>query len=178
MPDDHPHSDNSQSCSQRGVAICHIVYSSHNQLKKTNIRIIKYINAPRSWSHEKYSSFDFPAHSLFTFDEVCGSFGTSFFGNESSTVNNTRSRLPSRLSFRFYDYAYRSFPVNLTTRFFYKHMNFRNHARECLIKNCKKAQIVIVICLFQSFRKMSPISYVKGIRLYQTEIYQYSYSRD
>ena len=41
-------------------------------------------------------------------------------------------------------------------------MNFRNHARECLIKNCKKAQIVIVICLFQSFRKMSPISYVKG----------------
>ena len=25
---------------------------------------------------------------------------------------------------------------------------------------------MLVICLFQSFRKMSPISYVKGIRLY------------
>ena len=49
---------------------------------------------------------------------------------------------------------------------FYKHMNFRNQAGVCLIKNCKKAQSMLVICLFQSFRKMSPISYVKGIRLY------------
>ena len=50
--------------------------------------------------------------------------------------------------------------------FLCKHMNFRNQAQVCLIKNCKKAQIMQVICLFQSFRKMSPISYVKGIRLY------------
>ena len=49
---------------------------------------------------------------------------------------------------------------------FYKHMNFRNQARVCLIKNCKKAQIMLVICLFQSFPKMSPNSYVKVIRLY------------
>ena len=44
---------------------------------------------------------DFPAHSMFTFDEFFGSPGTSIFGNLSSAANNTRSRLPFRLSFRF-----------------------------------------------------------------------------
>ena len=44
---------------------------------------------------------DFPAHSMFTFDEFFGSLGTSIFRNSSSAANNTRSRLPFRLSFRF-----------------------------------------------------------------------------
>ena len=60
--------------------------------------------APRSWSHKEYilySCFDFLAHSIFTFDEFSGSLGTSIFGNSISAANNTRSRLPSRLSFRF-----------------------------------------------------------------------------
>ena len=51
--------------------------------------------------HKEYSCFDFPAHSMFTFDEFSGSLGTSIFGNSSSATNNTRSRLPSTLSFRF-----------------------------------------------------------------------------
>ena len=54
-------------------------------------------------------------------------------------------------------------------------MNFRNQARVCLIKNCKKAQTMLIICLFQSFRKMGPISYVKGIRLYYIKIYVLGY---
>ena len=41
------------------------------------------------------------AHSMFTFDVCWGSLGTSIFGNSSPVANNTRSRLPSRLSFRF-----------------------------------------------------------------------------
>ena len=44
---------------------------------------------------------DFPAHSMFTSDVCWGSLGTSIFGNSSSAASNTRSRLPSRLSFRF-----------------------------------------------------------------------------
>ena len=51
-----------------------------------------------------YSCFDhsdFPAHSMFTFDVCWDSLGTSIFGNSSSATNNIRSRLPSRLSFRF-----------------------------------------------------------------------------
>ena len=54
--------------------------------------------------HKEYSCFDhsdFLAHSMFTFDVCWGSLGTSIFGNSSSAANNTRSRLPSRLSFRF-----------------------------------------------------------------------------
>ena len=38
---------------------------------------------------------------MFTSDVCWGSLGTSIFGNSSSAANNTRSRLPSRLSFRF-----------------------------------------------------------------------------
>ena len=30
--------------------------------------------------------------------------------------------------------------------FLCKHMNFRNQAQVCLIKNCKKAQIMLVTC--------------------------------
>ena len=45
-------------------------------------------------------------------------------------------------------------------------MNFRDQVRVYLIKNFEKAQIMLAISLFQSFRKMSPNSYVKGIRLY------------
>ena len=44
---------------------------------------------------------DFLAHSLFAFDVCWGSLGTSIFRNSSSAASNTRSRLPSRLSFRF-----------------------------------------------------------------------------
>ena len=47
--------------------------------------------------HCCFDHSDFPAHSMFTFDVCWGSFGASIFGNAS----NTRSRLPSRLSFRF-----------------------------------------------------------------------------
>ena len=38
---------------------------------------------------------------MFTFHVFWGSLGTINFGNSSSAANNTRSRLPSRLSFRF-----------------------------------------------------------------------------
>ena len=51
--------------------------------------------------YKEYSCFDhsdFPAHSMFTFDVCWGSLGTSIFRNSSSAANNTRSRLPSRLS--------------------------------------------------------------------------------
>ena len=47
------------------------------------------------------SCFDFQVLSMFTFDVLYGNMGTSIFGNLSSTANNTRTRLPSRLSFRF-----------------------------------------------------------------------------
>ena len=58
-------------------------------------------SAPRSWSHKKYSCFEFPAHSMFTFDVFWGSLGTSTFGNSSSATNNTRSRLPFSLFYPF-----------------------------------------------------------------------------
>ena len=51
--------------------------------------------------HCCFDHSDFPAHSMFTFDVCWGSLGTSIFGNSSSAANNTRSRLPSRLSFCF-----------------------------------------------------------------------------
>ena len=38
---------------------------------------------------------------MLIFDVFWSSLGTSIFGNSSSAANNTRSRLPSRLSFRF-----------------------------------------------------------------------------
>ena len=60
----------------------------------------RYISAPRSWSHEEYSCFDFPAHPMFTFDELWGSLGTGIFGNSNSAVNNTLFRLPSRLTLK------------------------------------------------------------------------------
>ena len=41
-------------------------------------------------------------HSVFTFDVCWGSLGTSIWGHSSSIANNTQSRLPSRLSFRFF----------------------------------------------------------------------------
>ena len=61
----------------------------------------RYISATRNWSNKEYSWFDFPAHSVSTFNVFWGSLGTSIFGNSSSVANNTRSRLPSRLSFHF-----------------------------------------------------------------------------
>ena len=51
--------------------------------------------------NKEYSCFDFPAHSLFTFDVFWGSLGTSIFGNSISAANNTRSRVLSRPSFCF-----------------------------------------------------------------------------
>ena len=57
--------------------------------------------APRSWSHKEYSCFDFPVHSIFTFDVLSGSLGTIIFGNSSSVASNTRSRLLFGLSLRF-----------------------------------------------------------------------------
>ena len=51
--------------------------------------------------HCCFDHSDFPAHSMFTSDVCWGSLGTSIFGNSSSAANNTRSRLPSRLSFCF-----------------------------------------------------------------------------
>ena len=54
-----------------------------------------------SKSHKEYSCLDFLAHSMFTFDVLWGSRGTSNFGNSASAANNTRCKLPFRLSFRF-----------------------------------------------------------------------------
>ena len=54
--------------------------------------------------YNEYSCFDhshFAVYSMFTFNVCWGSLGTSIFGNSSSAANNTRSKLPSRLSFRF-----------------------------------------------------------------------------
>ena len=51
--------------------------------------------------HCCFDHSDFPAHSMFTSDVCWGSLGTSIFGNSSSAASNTRSRLHSRLSFRF-----------------------------------------------------------------------------
>ena len=48
-----------------------------------------------------YSCFDFPAHSMFTYDVFWASLGTSIFMKSNLAAINTRSRLPSRLSFRF-----------------------------------------------------------------------------
>ena len=55
-------------------------------------------------TYKEYSCFDhsdFPTHSMFTFDACWDRLGTSIFGNSSSAASNTRSRLTSRLSFRF-----------------------------------------------------------------------------
>ena len=41
---------------------------------------MKYISTTRRWSHKKYSSFDFSAHLVFTFDVFWSSLGTSIFG--------------------------------------------------------------------------------------------------
>ena len=47
------------------------------------------------------SCFDFPVHSIFTFDVFWVSLSPIIIGNSSSAANNTRTRLPSRLFFRF-----------------------------------------------------------------------------
>ena len=39
----------------------------------------KDIGAPRGWTHGEYSSFSFPAHSMFIFDVFWGSLGTSIY---------------------------------------------------------------------------------------------------
>ena len=85
------YSDNSWSCSRREATIYCIVYY------QINIRIIKW-------------RYNIPVDSVFTFDKFGGSLGTSIFGNSSSAAINTRSRLPSRLSFRFL------WPCNHSTR--------------------------------------------------------------
>ena len=58
---------------------------------------LRYISAPKSWSHKEYSCSAYPAHSMFTFDEFWGILGLSIFRNSSSVANNTQSRLSSRL---------------------------------------------------------------------------------
>ena len=63
-----------------------------------------YLCSKKLVPYKEYCCFDhsnFPAHSVFTFDVCWGSLGTSIFWNSSSAASNTRSRLPSRLSFRF-----------------------------------------------------------------------------
>ena len=63
-----------------------------------------YQSSKRLVTYKEYSCFDysdFPAHSVFTSDVCWDSLGTSIFGNSSSAACNTRSRLPSRLSFLF-----------------------------------------------------------------------------
>ena len=87
----------------------------HNQLKQVIIRTIKrrYISALRSWSHKKYSQFDLPVHSMFTSYVFWSSLGASIFRNSSSVANNTRSRLPSRLSFYFLWLCYKCLVLHL-----------------------------------------------------------------
>ena len=48
-----------------------------------------------------YRCLGFLANSLFTFDDFWGSLGYSIFEKSRSDANNTRSRLPLRLPFRF-----------------------------------------------------------------------------
>ena len=63
-----------------------------------------YQSSKRLITYKEYSCFeysDFPADSMFTSDVYWDSLGTSILGNSSSAGSNTRSRLPSRLSFRF-----------------------------------------------------------------------------
>ena len=60
-----------------------------------------YISAAKSWSDKEYSLFDFPAHSMFTFDLFWGRLGTIIFGKSSPAAKNTWSRLPFRLRFCF-----------------------------------------------------------------------------
>ena len=52
---------------------------------QVNIRTIewRFISAPRSWLHKKYSCFDFLAHSVFTFDVFWSSLGPSIVENSS-----------------------------------------------------------------------------------------------
>ena len=72
-----------------------------------------YQSSKKLVTYKEYSCFgysDFPAHSMFTSDVCWDSLGTSIFGNSSSAANNTRSRLPSRLSFRFLWLWYESIP--------------------------------------------------------------------
>ena len=92
----------------------HKLHSVHKvwPVKNINTRTTKwrYISALRD---KEYSCFDFLAHSMFSFDVFWDSLGTSIFGNSSSVTNNSRSRLPTRLSFRFlwlwFDKKYRDF---------------------------------------------------------------------
>ena len=54
-------------------------------------------NSPRSWWNMENTAVQ-----CLHFDVCWGSLGASIFGNSSSAANNTRSKLPSRLSFRFF----------------------------------------------------------------------------
>ena len=65
---------------------------------------LRCISAPKSWSHIK----NIVVLTILTFRHIqclnlmyADSLGTNIFGNSSSAASNTRSRLPSRLSFRF-----------------------------------------------------------------------------
>ena len=90
------------SCSGRTATIYCIVYTRHNQLKTDyQNNKMKIYQTPRNWSHPWVCSC-FSALSMFTFDAFWGILGTSIFGNSSSAGNNTRARLPSRLSFCFF----------------------------------------------------------------------------
>ena len=61
---------------------------------------LRYISVVRNWSHKEHSCFDLPAHSVFIFHVFWGRLCTNILGNSCSAVNNIRSRLPSRLSFK------------------------------------------------------------------------------
>ena len=86
------------------VTIYCIVYTRHNQLKADyyqNNKTKIYQGSKKLVISNSYSCFDFSVPSMFTFDVCWGSLGTSIFGNSSSAANNTGTRVPSRLSFRF-----------------------------------------------------------------------------
>ena len=89
--------------SQRSNHMLHC-YTRLHQLKTDQYQDNKikiYQCSKKLVRYKEYSCFDFPAHSIFKFDVFWGSLDTSFFGNSSPAANNSRSRLPSRLSFRF-----------------------------------------------------------------------------
>ena len=60
----------------------------------------------RPWYYRYSFFFNFPAHSIFTFDEFWGSLGTSIFRKSSLAANNIRSTYLPGYLFNSYDYGY------------------------------------------------------------------------
>ena len=60
----------------------------------------------RPWYYRYSFFFNFPAHSIFTFDEFWGSLGTSIFRKSSLAANNIRSNYLPDYLFNSDDYGY------------------------------------------------------------------------